>query len=440
MIHPKPRPHIKMNAPLALFVCLFFICPIWCDETLKVPTVPDCARECFAEAKSSSACSIDPQCLCTDKALSEHILTCVKQSCLPKDIFATVNATSNACNAPFRDKHLNFNILTTTLTIVASIIVGLRLIERLQCGSGLYADDYLIIFSLMADIANSVVCIYGLSPNGLGKDAWTVSAEQITAFLRFLYVGSFLYTTTVFSVKLCILLFYLRIFPGITIRRLIWATVILNTVCLVIFHIATLTQCRPISYSWQRWDALHDGQCNNINAMAWAGAAISIVIDLWMLGLPLSQIVHLQIHWKRKLAVALMLGVGTFVTVVCILRLHGLVAYGHTINPTWDAFSTCYWSIIELNVAIYCVCMPNLRLLLLRLFPKIVGSSGTRPTSVRNRSSATRIRSRVNDPADHSTSMYYTPTLQQHFQPKGFSSTTELVEVVRPTSDSEAPV
>jgi hypothetical protein len=57
----------------------------------------------------------------------------------------------------------------------------------------------------MVDIANSAVCIYGrklhaallegllilkmllVSPNGLGKDAWTVSSEQITAFLRVSY-------------------------------------------------------------------------------------------------------------------------------------------------------------------------------------------------------------------------------------------------------------
>jgi hypothetical protein len=44
--------------------------------------------------------------------------------------------------------------------------------------------------------------------------------------------------------------------------------------------------------------------------MAWAGAAISIAIDLWMLVIPLSQIAHLHIHWKRKLAAALMFGVG----------------------------------------------------------------------------------------------------------------------------------
>lgn len=57
----------------------------------------------------------------------------------------------------------------------------------------------------MVDIANSVVCIFGrklrvvliegllifkmllVSPNGLGKDAWTVSSDQITAFLRVRY-------------------------------------------------------------------------------------------------------------------------------------------------------------------------------------------------------------------------------------------------------------
>ncbi|KAH6869270.1 hypothetical protein B0T10DRAFT_594822 [Thelonectria olida] len=404
-----------MNVLLALFVCLFFTCPIWCEETLKVPNVPDCALTCFEEAKSNSACSIDPQCLCTDKALSEHVLTCVKHSCLPEGIFATVNATSTACNAPVRHKQVNFDVMAATVTILASIIVGLRLFERLQCGSGLYTDDYLIIISLMVDIANSVVCIYGLSPNGLGKDAWTVSAEQITAFLRYLFVGSILYTTTVFSVKLCILLFYLRIFPGTTIRVLIWATLILNLVCLTIFNIITLTECRPIQYVWQRWDALHEGQCNNINAMAWAGAAISILIDLWMLGLPL-------------------------VTVVCILRLQALVEFGHTVNPTWDAFSTCYWSIIELNVAIYCVCMPNLRLLLLRLFPKIIGS-GTHSTNLRNRSSVSRIRRGTdNGPVSHVAGTCYAPTFHPDGELKGSSSTTELVELVRPISDGKATV
>ena len=43
---------------------------------------------------------------------------------------------------------------------------------------------------------------------------------------------------------------------------------------------------------------------------------------------------------------------------------------------TGDQYPTCYWSTIETNVAVCCACMPNLRLLLVKLFPKIGGTSG----------------------------------------------------------------
>ncbi|KAM5349615.1 hypothetical protein ACJ41O_006120 [Fusarium nematophilum] len=230
-----------------------------------------------------------------------------------------------------------------------------------------------------------------------------------------------------------VLLFYLRIFPGTLIRRLIWGTLVFTIVCLAVFVVLALAQCQPVSYYWQGWDALHDGQCLGINSLAWAIAAVSIALDFWMLGLPLSQLVHLQMHWKRKLAVASMFVVGTFVTVVSILRLRFLVAFGNSINPTWDAYSTCYWSIIELNVAICCACMPNLRLLLLRAFPRVVASSSRRltdtpsdPTPCRNQ------RSNGNAAEDNSARELYAAAVLSEYESKlsvGRSSTTELVNM-----------
>jgi hypothetical protein len=49
----------------------------------------------------------------------------------------------------------------------------------------------------------------------------------------------------------------------------------------------------------------------DVNAIVWSHAAISIVIDVWMLALPVWQIRSLQMHWKRKLAIGLMFGTGT---------------------------------------------------------------------------------------------------------------------------------
>jgi len=68
------------------------------------------------------------------------------------------------------------------------------------------------------------------------------------------------------------------------------------------------------------------------------------------------------------------------VTVVSIVRLQGLVTFANSINPTWDNWSTGVWSTIEINIGIICACMPSLRLLLVRLFPKVLGTNNTPPS------------------------------------------------------------
>jgi hypothetical protein len=134
--------------------------------------------------------------------------------------------------------------------------------------------------------------------------------------LKFLYVNEILYSTEVFTVKICILIFYLRIFPGSTIRRLIWFTIVANIVGLVAFDVATIFQCRPVQHYWEGWDGEHKGHCLSINSLVWANAAISIFFDFWMLALPLSQIRPMSLHWKKKLGVSLMFAVG-LLYVVC---------------------------------------------------------------------------------------------------------------------------
>src|SRR5690349_9643577 len=94
-------------------------------------------------------------------------------------------------------------------------------------------------------------------------------------------------------------------------QRLIWGTVGIAVLCMVIFDLLALFQCQPISFYWKGWDQLHKGHCIGINGLAWAIAAVGIILDLWMLAIPISQLIHLQMKWKRKLAVASMFGVGT---------------------------------------------------------------------------------------------------------------------------------
>ena len=126
-----------------------------------------------------------------------------------------------------------------------------------------------------------------------------------------MYINEIFYFTEIFCIKLCLLIFYLRIFPSQTIRRLIWGTIFFTLICLFTFIFLTIFQCHPIQFYWEGWDGVSAGSCLNINILAWVNAATSIATDFWMIALPLSQIKSLQLHWKRKLAVTLMFVVGT---------------------------------------------------------------------------------------------------------------------------------
>jgi hypothetical protein len=63
------------------------------------------------------------------------------------------------------------------------------------------------------------------------------------------------------------------------------------------------------------------------------------------------------------------------VTVVSILRLQSLLIFGASDNATWEFFDVSLWSTIEISVGIMCVCLPAVRLLLVRVFPALSNGS-----------------------------------------------------------------
>ena len=244
----------------------------------------------------------------------------------------------------------------------------LRAISKIVTGADFGLDDYSIFATFASGIPSSVISIHGLIFNGLGQDIWTLTPLHITGYLRAFYVMEIFYFFQVALLKLSLLYFYLRIFPGSKFRQILWATFIFNAAFGVSFVFGGIFQCQPISYYWNQWDGEHMGSCVNVNAMAWAnaiseillnlkcfkdtdsmGVLVSIILDAWMLGLAISQLVKLQMHWKKKVGVGIMFAVATFVTVVSILRLQSLLQFANSTNPTWDNLAVTQWSTVEIN-------------------------------------------------------------------------------------------
>lgn len=186
---------------------------------------------------------------------------------------------------------------------------------------------------------------------------------------------------------------------------IVWSCIGFNLAATCACTMAAVFVCTPVSYAWTQWDGEHLGHCNvSNNNLGLAHGGIGIVMDMVALALPITQIWNLQMSKKKKAGVVLMFSVGTFVTVVSILRLRSLIDFGRTQNLTCmppvsllkmrllisaadDYLDASLWSVIEVEVGIICSCMPSIRLGLARLFPKILGSSiqsSSKPTGAAN--------------------------------------------------------
>jgi hypothetical protein len=103
---------------------------------------------------------------------------------------------------------------------------------------------------------------------------------------------------------------YLRVFSSTTFRQVTYGTIIFVFLAAILSTAVNVFQCQPVSYTWTKWDGKHEGRCLNMNAQAWANAAISIALGVWIIGLPIQQLVGLSWGWRKKLQATVMFSIG----------------------------------------------------------------------------------------------------------------------------------
>ncbi|KAK2589759.1 hypothetical protein QQS21_012559 [Conoideocrella luteorostrata] len=274
--------------------------------------------------------------------------------------------------------------------ITATVTIARMVFKRHFSASRRYSpDDWVVLSALAVGLPCAIVNRQGLVHHGLGKDAWTMSTEEISTFAMYFYILEALYLTAISLVKMTLLVFYLMIFPSVSTgtwtRRLLWGSMIFNILLAAVCILLAIFQCNPVSYYWKQFlDEDMNGTCIASAPVAWVNASLNVALDVWMILIPLKEVYNLRMHWKKKTGVIVMFLMGTFVTVVSILRLLSLSQFDASINITWDYYGVALWSTIEINVGIICTSLPTLRLILVRISPRAFGSQGSGSKSRHN--------------------------------------------------------
>jgi hypothetical protein len=221
---------------------------------------------------------------------------------------AVKNVTSAACNNKVRDRSGAFHAMIISTGTVAILITIARLVfnQFFSLQKAMRSDDWVTLLALGTHISLIVILIAGATAHGLGRDIWTVPIRSLSTFGIYVYTLELLYRVEVTLLRIAIVLFYLSVFRGKTVRRLLWATLMFIMAFGFVTVAITVFQCTPISSSWTRYLGVPAHYCMNKLAASVAVNVILIFEDLWMISIPLFQVRIIKMRWTKKAGVIIM--------------------------------------------------------------------------------------------------------------------------------------
>ncbi|KAI8962143.1 hypothetical protein F5Y11DRAFT_324019 [Daldinia sp. FL1419] len=251
---------------------------------------------------------------------------------------------------------------------ICPIVVGTRLWSRVGNGGRLGADDWTILISLGFALASSGIMLAACH-YGYGRHTYSLSGRDSYQAFKYFYLCQVTYKACINLTKASILLLYLRIFSNTKWFRCACRFMLLIVVTYCIASVtATIFQCTPIT---KAFDKSMKGICIDNGKFWYANSGFSIATDIIILTLPMTLVYALQIPRVQKAALMIVFALGVFVVITSCLRVTTIDIQARTPDPTYYIASTM-WTIIEMNVALVCACLPQIRPLIVKWFPKLM--------------------------------------------------------------------
>ncbi|KAL6233034.1 hypothetical protein BDW75DRAFT_242426 [Aspergillus navahoensis] len=262
-------------------------------------------------------------------------------------------------------------VVTAVLTSISIVIVAMRIYTRVGIMKSSGREDWTILASLSfaAIYLALVICQYQY---GLGKHNDALSHHELQLQLKSLWAAIPMYNASLLSTKISLLLQYLRIFPSYKFRILCYIVMGVVIAYSTWAIVSGFVNCVPVA---KFWDRELPGNCLSFEALWFFNASMNIATDLILLILPMPLITQLQLPKRQKLALMGVFALGGLVVITSVLRLSSLRRVARSSDTSWNNVAAAYWTAAECNVAIICACLPFLRPLVSRIFPKFLSAN-----------------------------------------------------------------
>ncbi|KAI0139416.1 hypothetical protein F4776DRAFT_587631 [Hypoxylon sp. NC0597] len=258
--------------------------------------------------------------------------------------------------------HTQITILiavATTLTCISAIIMSIRVWLRFFAIKKAGMDDYMAIGALIFTIGYLGI-LYLAKSNGMGLPMGTLTPIEMETLLKTVIAIEIIYYSILACVKSSIVFMYDRFAVSATFKRVCMSTNILLFVFFIICIGVVVGQCKPLEKTWDITMSM-PGSCIDATAFFYFTSIFGIILDVWILALPLPTLKHLQISKRSRKVLYGVFGAGGLATAFSCARLYSVRTYTMATDPFRDSTLVNVWSMVEVNVAIWCACAPALK-------------------------------------------------------------------------------
>ncbi|KAI0402488.1 hypothetical protein F4802DRAFT_370572 [Xylaria palmicola] len=251
------------------------------------------------------------------------------------------------------------------LAVLSAAAVALRLRSRRLAGSGAQVDDWLALSALLLSLGLGATTVVAFLVNGLGWDARSLAAVDLRAaseLQKLNFIGIILYGTALTSIRLSVLLFYLRVFPTAIVRRGGYVLATASIAWFITTEVFNLARCKPITYMWNQ--SIADGRCVSAAAGIIVPAAFNVVVDACTVTLPVREVVKLKLWTEKRRKMIGVFVIGGIATVASLARLVSMSIYltlDYETDHGTGELSALYSasSCFEVFLAIIAACAPT---------------------------------------------------------------------------------
>ncbi|KAF3057244.1 integral membrane protein [Daldinia childiae] len=246
-------------------------------------------------------------------------------------------------------------------TGISTLVVALRFYVRISILRRFRLDDCMIVITLLCVIGSSVLLTIAVSW-GFGKHAGSLSEVEVRNSMKWVYACKFFAVMNPLFGRISFAFLLSELIPPSKLRRIfLWTPVGVHFMADFMTVVIVYTQCRP---SRGYWDKTIKSYCRPPTVeqySAYVQGSLGSVADLVLAVFPCTLFWNLSMHWKQKVFLSSIMGLGIFAMIACVVKTIELGALTHTDDLTYQMAKLAICWTLEAHIVLISASIPTVR-------------------------------------------------------------------------------